>query len=51
MSNEDLTNYSNSNICIYCENECINKVLDHDHFTGKYRRLGYRECNSLARRP
>ena len=36
-SNEDLTNYRNSNICIYCENECINKVLDHDHFTGKYR--------------
>ena len=39
MTEEDEEGYTNNNICRFCEKEVIfDKVRDHCHLTGKYRR-------------
>lgn len=47
MSKEEKDNYNNSTHCHICEEILGNdKVLDHCHFTGKYRGAAHSECNS-----
>ena len=46
MTEEDEEDYRNNNICRFCEKEIIdNKVRDHCHLTGKYRRSAHSNCN------
>ena len=46
MTQEDELDYRNNNICQICEKEIIdNKVRDHCHLTGKYRRPAHNICN------
>ena len=53
-SSVDYISFSNAKVCHICEGEfdgSDEKLLDHDHFTGKYRGAAYRSCNSLFRMP
>ena len=53
MTEEDKINFNNSNICIYCNKVCREKVKDHDHYIrfNNFRGAACRECNSIARKP
>ena len=46
LTEEDKEDYKNSNICRFCEREILaDKVRDHCHLTGKYRRSAHNTCN------
>ena len=47
MTEEDEINYKAADHCHICEKIIFNndKVLDHDHITGKYRGAAHNECN------
>ena len=50
----DYNQFSNAKVCHICEgkfDDSDNKVIDHDHFTGKYRGAAHRSCTSLFRMP
>ena len=54
VSSMDYVSFSNAKVCHICEvkfDGSDNKVIDHDHFTGKYRGAVHRSCNSLFRMP
>ena len=45
--------FESDNVCFYCKTEIDldDKVMDHNHFTGKYNGPAHSECNLLARAP
>ena len=46
MTQEDMEDFENKNVCRFCEKEIItDKVRDHCHLTGKYRGPGHNICN------
>ena len=46
MTNVDVEDYKNNNICRFCEKEILSdKVRDHCHLTGKYRGPAHNTCN------
>ena len=46
MTEDDEKNYRTKNICRFCEKEIISdKVRDHCHLTGKYRRSAHNTYN------
>ena len=46
MTQEDKENYRDNNICRFCEKKIeSDKVCDHSHLTGKYRRPAHNTCN------
>ena len=46
MTKENEEDFKNKNICRFCEKEIISdKVRDHCHLTGKYRRPAHNTCN------
>ena len=50
----DSDNFNNSNKCYYCNKKFEtndNKVLDHDHYNGRYRGAAHNDCNVNAKRP
>ena len=50
----DYVSFSNAKVCHICEGKfdgSDNKVIDHDHFTGKNRGAAHKSCNSLFRIP
>ena len=50
MTNEDEEIYHNSHICWICKQELnTDKVRDHCHVTGKFRRAAHNKCNSKLR--
>ena len=52
MTNEDEKIYNNSQICWICKKELnTDKVRDHCHVTGKFRRATHNKCNSKLRIP
>ena len=52
MTNEDEEIYENLHICWICKEELsTDKVRDHCHVTGKFRRAVHNKCNINLRRP
>ena len=50
MTQEDEEDYKNNNICRFCEkNITSDKVRDHCHLTGKYKRPAHNVCNINVR--
>ena len=50
MTQEDKEDYKNNNICRFCEKNIeSDKVRDHFHLTGKYRRSSHNTCNMNVR--
>ena len=46
MKNSDHRNHRKATHCHICEGELVNdKVVDHCHFTGRYRGAAHRKCN------
>ena len=46
MTKEDEYDYSNNNICRFCESEILSdKIRDHCLLTGKYRGPAHSKCN------
>ena len=46
LTKEEEDNYNKENICYICKKDFNNdKVRDHCHFTGKYRRAAHNTCN------
>ena len=46
MTEKDEEDYINNKICRFCGSEIISdKVLEHCHLTGKYRRPAHNTCN------
>ena len=46
MTKDEDEDFSNNNICRFCEKEILSdKVRDHCHFTGKYRGPAHNTCN------
>ena len=45
LTYEEEKHFKETNICHICENKCNNKVVDHDHLTGKYRGPTFSSCN------
>src|SRR5579871_5099823 len=52
MSEDDVKDFSQSNVCYICKQKLTitQKVRNHDHFTGKYRGCACNRCNFLARK-
>ncbi|XP_023212216.1 uncharacterized protein LOC111615072 [Centruroides sculpturatus] len=56
MTAEDEEHFQNTNICHICDGEIYDdddddKVRDHDHLTGKYRRPAHNQCNLHYKNP
>ena len=46
MTEDDEEDYRKNNVCRFCEKEIVSdKVRDHCHLTGKYRRPAHNSCN------
>ena len=46
LTEEDDEDYRNNNICRFCEKQILSdKVRDHCHLTGNYRRPAHNTCN------
>ena len=52
MKEEDNQQYNTATICYICEKDLReDKVRDHCHFTGKFRRVVHNSCNLQCRKP
>ena len=52
MTSQDEEIYNNSHICWICKQELnTDKVRDHSHITGKFRRAAHNKCNINLRLP
>ena len=51
ISDEQRVYHENTDICRFCNNKVVDKVKDHDHYTGLYRGVACKSCNLQASCP
>ena len=51
MTEEQKLQHKKCDVCRFCNNKVIDKVKDHDHYTGEYRGVACKDCNLQASCP